>query len=178
MSISSRTGLLALNASIEAARAGEAGRGFSVVAGEIGNLATQSASAVKDISKIVEEVNDAVHNMSECLGELIEFLETNVLNDYANFSKVSDQYRSDAASFKDSMGRIDESISALSDNIDLIADAITGINATIGDSANGVTEIAGKTTDMVSQTADATSEVAACQDRVKELNEIISKFKR
>ncbi|MBO4414595.1 MAG: methyl-accepting chemotaxis protein [Lachnospiraceae bacterium] len=178
MSISSRTGLLALNASIEAARAGEAGRGFSVVAGEIGNLATQSASTVKGISAIVVEVNDAVRMMSECIEELIGFLETNVLTDYDNFSKVSDQYRSDAATFNDSMTRIDDSIAALSTNIGHIVEAISGINSTIDDSANGITEIAGKTTDMVNETSGASDQVAACRDRVKELTEIISVFKR
>ncbi|MCR5769011.1 MAG: methyl-accepting chemotaxis protein [Lachnospiraceae bacterium] len=178
MSISSRTGLLALNASIEAARAGEAGRGFSVVAGEIGNLATQSATAVKDISNIVDEVNDAVSMMSECINELIGFLESNVLTDYATFSKVSDQYRNDASTFNDSMTRIDQSIAELSGNINRIADAIAGINTTIDESANGITDIAQKTTDMGGETADATAQVAACRERVKELNEIISVFKR
>ena len=178
MSISSRTSLLALNASIEAARAGEAGRGFSVVAGEIGNLATQSASTVKGISAIVSEVNDAVHQMSECIEELIGFLETNVLTDYANFSKVSDQYRSDASTFNDSMTRIDESITALSKNISQIAEAINGINSTIDDSANGITNIAGKTTDMAAETTNASGEVADCRDRVEELTQIISVFKR
>ncbi len=178
MSISSRTSLLALNASIEAARAGESGRGFSVVAGEIGNLATQSAATVKGISSIVDEVNGAVHMMSECIEELIGFLETNVLTDYDTFSKVSDQYRNDASTFNDSMTSIDQSIATLSANISHIAEAINGINTTIDDSANGITEIAGKTTEIVGETKSASDEVSVCRDRVNELTNIISVFKR
>ena len=177
MAISSRTGLLALNASIEAARAGEAGRGFSVVASEIGNLADQSSTAVKDISAIVAEVNDAVGQMSECIGELIGFLESNVLTDYDNFGKVSDQYRTDANSFKDSMSDIESSISTLNMNINQIVEAIGGINTTISEAANGVTDIADKTSDMVGSTSGTAEGVASCRERVKELNDIIKRFR-
>ncbi|WP_069999498.1 methyl-accepting chemotaxis protein [Cellulosilyticum sp. I15G10I2] len=64
-SIATQTNLLALNASIEAARAGENGRGFSVVANEIRNLAEASTSATREISKVLNEIQIETQNVAE-----------------------------------------------------------------------------------------------------------------
>lgn len=70
--ISSQTNLLALNASIEAARAGDAGRGFAVVASEISTMANNTQEATVRITKMIEDVSDAISNVVSVTGKMVE----------------------------------------------------------------------------------------------------------
>lgn len=78
--IAFQTNILALNAAVEAARAGDHGKGFSVVAGEVRNLAHRSAEAAKSIKALIDVTHDNVRqgaaivqeaekNMQEIVGD-------------------------------------------------------------------------------------------------------------
>lgn len=60
-----KTQLLSINASIEAARAGQHGKGFSVVAEEVGNLAQMSGNAAKEIQNLIADSQKQVAQIIE-----------------------------------------------------------------------------------------------------------------
>lgn len=63
--LASKSSLLALNASIEAARAGESGRGFSVVASQMQELASNTSTSTDHITRYVGELMSGIENLVE-----------------------------------------------------------------------------------------------------------------
>ena len=66
----SRTRMLALNASIEAARAGESGKGFKIVASEMGALSQMSTESMNKINDTLNEMVKSIDDITNTIKQI------------------------------------------------------------------------------------------------------------
>lgn len=161
--ISDETNLLSLNASIEAARAGEAGRGFSVVAAEIGKLAQTSANAVNDIVTLVNEVQSLVH-------DAVQQAQTSVnsINESAGFVRsVTDIFDAIYENIKQTDGIIRQ----MTDKISEVDEVATNVAAISQEQAASSQEILASSETMVEQAEKLSENSQEIADDAKKLSE-------
>ncbi len=77
--IAFQTNILALNAAVEAARAGSAGKGFSVVADEVRNLAAKSAEAAQNTNNLISRSIQSARTGTESTDQAVSAMQ--VIND-------------------------------------------------------------------------------------------------
>jgi len=158
--ISEQTNLLALNATIEAARAGEAGKGFAVVANEIKELAKQTAEAtldikrqidgvqtttttavgeIKEISKVINSVNEIVATISTSVGEQ---------------SAATEEIANNINQAATGLGEVNENVNQISMVAGSITQDISKVNAAAGAISTSSTTISASSTDLRKLAAD------------------------
>jgi len=163
--IADQTNMLALNATIEAAGAGDAGRGFSVVAGEIKELAKQSAGATDEIAGQIEEIQKAT---SEAVGAIEDV--SQVINQIAAINEMiasaSEQQNSTAAEISKSVATTALSAKAVAEKSAESSDLVGEIARAMRESSKTASEVAVnieellKSVEDVARSADETAKGA------------------
>ncbi len=73
-----QTNILALNTSVEASRAGSAGKGFSVVSGEVRNLAISAMQVITECIQSIKTLMDEISLASVQQSEMIVSVENRI----------------------------------------------------------------------------------------------------
>lgn len=176
-SITSQTNLLALNASIEAARAGDSGRGFSVVATEVGKLADQSSILVDDIQKTINFIQESVNQLIDDSNEILKFIEANVLQDYQKLISIGDQYNEDAHVFNSIMMDLSAVSQEITSSMVSIAESMNEVSKATSQEAESVENILFMTKDVTDKTLKVSAIMKKNIELITELDLLINKFR-
>lgn len=174
--ISAQTKLLSLNAAIEAARAGEYGKGFIVVAQEIGKLAEQSDKQTKKIEILVNGILSQTKSSTEFVMKADD-----VIKEQAESVKDSAQYFSkiDAATddLVKNISRIMGVIQQIVKDKERVLSSIKNIAAVSELAATSSEEVSASTQEQLAALQELTNMALMLNNYSKNLEETFKQFK-
>lgn len=130
--IAFQTNILALNAAVEAARAGDHGKGFSVVAGEVRNLAHRSAEAAKSIKSLIDVTSSNVNQGVNVVAEAEKNMH-DIVTGSGQVSKLMDDISTSTSEQEKGISQITLALSEL--------ERVTQSNVAMAEELNGSSDV-------------------------------------
>jgi methyl-accepting chemotaxis protein len=156
-----QTKLLSFNASIEAARAGQHGRGFSVVAEEVGKLAKISGTAAADIHQLLDKSKGRVEGLVKVTGE--------------NIQEGKTVYDDAKVIFTDILTSIDKVNNHMKDISSATNEQGQGIRQ-VSETISTVDKLAAENAKVAASSAMISSELVVSGNNLKELFDDVTKY--
>ncbi len=119
--IAFQTNILSLNAAIESARAGKHGKSFSVVAGEVGNLAEKSQLSAEEIEALSGNSTEIADKAIEALNHLINDI-NKTYELVTNISTATQEQRKNSERINVSISKLNKITQTNAQNAEALAD--------------------------------------------------------
>lgn len=174
--IAEQTNLLALNAAIEAARAGEAGRGFSVVADEIRDLAEESADATGKITGLIKDIRDGVLTATNKMDDSIISVNTSVETIKENGS-IFTEINNEAEGLKEIVRNLTQNAQTMAERSYSFQQIMEEIAKVSQEFASSSEEVAASSEEQVAATEEIVSSSKQLADMAEEMSTAVKKFR-
>ena len=176
LDISTQTNLLALNAAIEAARAGESGKGFSIVAEQVRELAEDSKRTVSEIQITVEIIFEAVEYLTNISKETLGYIETKVLDSYKESVLIGENYEKDAVYINNLVTDLNETSEKILVSIKAVTEAVSDIAMANNEGAAGTNAVSNKILSINDRSKEVKNKTNNLSKSSEQLRKLVLKF--